>query len=79
MPCFELSYDYDEEDNLQFIDYKILSPDHIGSLFEGTSLSSILLKKGKKVELLNTKVLKPQELLYPEYLVDYIVEGSFLQ
>jgi Alw26I/Eco31I/Esp3I family type II restriction m6 adenine DNA methyltransferase len=31
----ELSCDYDEDDNFQFIDYKILSPDHIGSMFEG--------------------------------------------
>lgn len=71
----ELSCDYDEEDNLQFIDYKILSPDHIGSLFEGL-LEFNLIKKGKKVELLNTKGDRKATGSYytPEYLVDYIVE-----
>ena len=73
----ELSCDYDEEDNLQFIDYKILSPDHIGSLFEGL-LEFNLVKKGKKVELLNTKGDRKATGSYytPEYMVDYIVEET---
>lgn len=71
----ELSCDFDEEDNLQFIDYKILSSDHIGSLFEGL-LEFNLIKKGRKVELLNTKGDRKATGSYytPEYLVDYIVE-----
>lgn len=71
----DLSCDFDEEDNLQFIDYKILSPDHIGSLFEGL-LEFNLIKKGRKVELLNTKGDRKATGSYytPEYLVDYIVE-----
>lgn len=71
----ELSCDYDEEDNLQFIDYKILSPDHIGSLFEGL-LEFNLVKKDRKVELLNTKGDRKATGSYytPEYLVDYIVQ-----
>ncbi len=31
----ELACAYDESDDLKFIDYKRLSPDHLGSLFEG--------------------------------------------
>lgn len=71
----DLSCDVDEEDNLQFIDYKILSPDHIGSLFEGL-LEFNLVRKGKKVELLNTKGDRKATGSYytPEYLVDYIVQ-----
>lgn len=73
----ELSCDTDEDGNLQFIDYKILSPDHLGSLFEGL-LEFDLVKKGKQVELLNTKGERKASGSYytPDYLVDYIVEET---
>jgi len=73
----ELSCDFDEEDNLQFIDYKILSPDHLGSLFEGL-LEFNLIQKNKKIELLNTKGDRKSTGSYytPGYLVDYIVEET---
>jgi methylase of polypeptide subunit release factors len=73
----ELSCDRDEEKNLQFIDYKILSPDHIGSLFEGL-LEFNLVAVGKKIELVNTKGDRKATGSYytPDYLVDYIVEET---
>lgn len=77
LALLELSCDTDEDGNLQFIDYKILSPDHLGSLFEGL-LEFDLIKKGKQVELLNTKGERKATGSYytPDYLVDYIVEET---
>jgi methylase of polypeptide subunit release factors len=73
----ELSCDVDNEGGLQVIDYKILSPDHIGSLFEGL-LEFNLIKEGKKVDLVNTKGDRKSTGSYytPDYLVDYIVEET---
>lgn len=73
----ELSCDYDEDDNLQFIDYKILSPDHLGSLFEGL-LEFSLVSNGKEIELVNTKGDRKSTGSYytPDYLVNHIVEET---
>ena len=73
----DLSCDKDDEGNLQFIDYKILSPDHIGSLFEGL-LEFNLVKVENKIELLNTKGERKSTGSYytPEHLVDFIVKRT---
>lgn len=73
----ELSCDYDEDDNLQFIDYKILSSDHLGSLFEGL-LEFGLHKDGRNVQLLNSKGQRKNTGSYytPSFMVDFIVEES---
>lgn len=73
----DLSCDRDDEGNLQFIDYKILSPDHIGSLFEGL-LEFSLVRTGKKIELMNTNgERKATGAFYtPDYVVDYVIEET---
>lgn len=73
----DLACDLDDEGILQFIDYKILSPDHIGSLFEGL-LEFKLVESKKGIELLNTKGdRKAAGAFYtPDYIVDYIVEET---
>jgi hypothetical protein len=73
----DLSCDHDDEDNLQFIDFKILSPDHIGSLFEGL-LEFKLVNNGKKISLENTKGERKATGSYytPDYMVDYIIEQN---
>jgi hypothetical protein len=75
----DLSCDYDEDKNLQFIDYKILSPDHIGSLFEGL-LEFSLKKKGRTIDLVSSKGDRKSTGSYytPDYLVDYIVEETLM-
>lgn len=51
----ELALSYDDEGSLKFIDYKRLSPDHLGSLFEGllefhlTYATERLVRVGDKV------------------------------
>lgn len=71
----ELACERDDEGNLQFIDYKILSPDHIGSLFEGL-LEFKLVKSGKKYDLVNTDGERHKTGSYytPEFIVDDMVE-----
>ena len=73
----ELACDKGDDGELQFIDYKILSPDHIGSLFEGL-LEFNLIKIGKKIDLVNTKGDRKSSGSYytPDYLVDHIVEET---
>lgn len=73
----ELSCDKDDEGNLQFIDYKILSPDHIGSLFEGL-LEFSLVQNKKSIELINSEgERKATGAFYtPDDLVDYVVEQT---
>lgn len=73
----ELACDLDNDGNIQFIDYKILSPDHIGSLFEGL-LEFNLIKDGKRIDLVNNKGDRKATGSYytPDYLVDYIVEET---
>lgn len=73
----DLACDKDDEGSLQFIDYKILSPDHIGSLFEGL-LEFSLIKSDKKFDLVNTKGERKATGSYytPDYVVDYIVEET---
>ncbi len=46
----ELACAYDEEGDLKFIDYKRLSPDHLGSLFEGLLDYKLTLAKEKMVD-----------------------------
>ncbi len=73
----DLACDQDEDGNLQFIDYKILSPDHIGSLFEGL-LEFGLVRSSKKIELLNSKGERKSSGSYytPDYMVDFIVKET---
>ncbi|NOT79383.1 MAG: N-6 DNA methylase [Bacteriovoracaceae bacterium] len=76
----ELACDRDEENNLQFIDYKILSPDHIGSLFEGL-LEFNLVATDKKIELVNTKGDRKSSGSYytPEFLVDFVIDDTLCE
>ncbi len=74
----DLSCDYDEDDNLQFIDYKILSPDHIGSLFEGL-LEYKLKNKNETVELSEEGDGERRDsgsYFTPDFAVDYIIEKT---
>ncbi|MBT4791829.1 MAG: N-6 DNA methylase [Halobacteriovoraceae bacterium] len=73
----KLACDHDEDKNLQFIDYKILSPDHIGSLFEGL-LEYKLKKKGTTFALVSDNVDRKGAGAYytPDYLVDFIIERT---
>ena len=73
----DLAFDYDGESNLQSIDYKTLSPDHIGSLFEKL-LEYEFVQKINKIELINTKDQRKTTASYytPEYMVDYIVKET---
>ena len=52
---------YDSDDNLQFIDYKILSPDHIGSLFEGL-LEYKLIPASEKIFIFDGRIKKESEI-----------------
>lgn len=73
----DLACDRDDEGNLQFIDYKILSPDHIGSLFEGL-LEFNLVTSGKQYDLVNNKGERKSTGSYytPDYVADYIISES---
>lgn len=73
----DLACDLDEEGNFQFIDYKILSPEHIGSIFEGL-LEFSLVKNGREYFLENNKGERKSTGSYytPSYLVDYVVEKT---
>ena len=74
----DLSFDPDGGGNqYQFIDYKILSPDHIGSLYESLLELNLEMKKNK-FELLNTRGDRKSTGSYytPEYLVNYIIEET---
>ena len=80
LALIDLSCDYDDEDELQFIDYKILSPDHIGSIFEG--LLEFQLKNKKYTLKLNhdKKDKKDSGSYYtPSHIVDYMVEKVLLK
>lgn len=65
----ELACAYDEDNNLKFIDYKRLSPDHLGSLFEGlldyklTKASEKLVDDGGEIKSWTEISLKKQEKL----------------
>ena len=73
----DLACDRDDEGALQFIDYKILSPDHLGSLFEGL-LEFKLIKSAKQYDLVNSNGERRSSGSYytPEYIVDYIIGES---
>lgn len=65
----ELACAYDEDNNLKFIDYKRLSPDHLGSLFEGlldyklTQAKEKLADDGGEIKSWSDLSLKKQERL----------------
>lgn len=72
-----LSTSKDENNTLLFIDFKRVSPDHLGSIFEGL-LEFDLVKGDNSFELLNNKgERKPTGAYYtPSHIVDYIVEET---
>lgn len=77
LALIELAFDEDKDKNLSFIDYKILSPDHIGSLFEGL-LEYKLTYSNRNYVLVNEKGERKQTGSYytPDSVVDYIVSNT---
>ncbi|MEZ4815534.1 MAG: N-6 DNA methylase [Bdellovibrionota bacterium] len=73
----ELSCLQGKDSKWRFVDYKRLSSDHLGSIFEGL-LEFSLLKKSKTVELVNADGKREAQGAYytPDYIVDYIVEST---
>ncbi|MCY4524182.1 MAG: hypothetical protein OXB84_05540, partial [Halobacteriovoraceae bacterium] len=74
---FDLSCIEDKDGRQQLVDYKMISPDHMGSLFEG--LLEMKLEKDKNgLNLLNDKGERKSSGSYytPEYMVDYIVKET---
>ena len=72
-----LAFEQEEEKDLQFIDYKALSPDHIGSLFEGLlELKPASDKKGKGMKLVQDKSGRKDTGSYytPLHITEYMVD-----
>lgn len=72
----ELAFAYDKkEEVLRLIDYKRLSADHLGSLFEG--LLEFKLVHDRKLKLVDSREKKATGSYYtPDYVVDFIVKET---